>query len=295
MNRPYKRVSFSFFKRRFLMDHSSAQYLLTGSPSELERLRLQARVWEPEAEAMLDQIGIQAGWSCIDLGCGAMGILDPLSQRVGASGRVIGVDNDQLQLAAARAYIQELGRTNIELVEQDAYQTDLPRGVFDFVHVRFVFAPGGRDEELLREMIALTRPGGIVAIQEPDATCWNYFPHHQAWDRLKQAILAAFKQAGGDFNAGQQTYAMLRHAGLEDVHIRAAVIALQNQHPYMRLPIQFATSLRQRILGAALLAEAELDASMAACERLASDPETSALTFIVTQVWGRKSLSASHQ
>ena len=271
------------------MDHSPEEYLLAGSPTELERLRLQARVWEPEAEAMLDQIGIQAGWSCIDLGCGAMGILDPLSRRVGASGRVIGVDNDQRQLAAARAYAQELGRTNIELVEQDAYQTDFPREAFDFVHVRFVFAPVGRDEELLREMIALTRPGGIVAIQEPDATYWNCFPPHQAWDQLKKAILAAFKQGGGDFNAGQRTYGMLREAGLEDVHIRVAVIALQNRHPYMRLPIQFATSLRQRILDAALLTEAELDASLAACEQLASHPETSVLTFIVTQVWGRKS------
>jgi len=155
------------------MDQSSAQYLLAGSASELERLRLQARVREPETEAILDQIGIQTGWSCIDLGCGAMGILDPLSRRVGASGRVIGVDNDQKQLAAARAYVQEVGRTNIELVEQDAYHTDFPRGAFDFVHVRFVFAPVGRDEELLREMLALTRPGGLVAVQELDATCWN--------------------------------------------------------------------------------------------------------------------------
>lgn len=277
------------------MDQSSSQYLLAGSTSELERLRLQARVWEPEAEAMLDQIGIQVGWRCLDLGCGAMGILDPLSRRVGAGGRVIGVDNDQRQLAAARAYVQELGRANIELVEQDAYHTDFSRGAFDFVQVRFVFAPVGRDEELLQEMIALTRPGGIVAIQEPDATCWTCFPHHQAWDRLKEAILVAFQQGGGDFNAGQRTYGMLRAAGLEDVHIRAAVLALQNQHPYMRLPIQFATSLRQRILGAGLLAEADLDECMATCEQLASDPATSMLTFIVMQVWGRKPLSVSHQ
>ncbi len=79
-------------------------------------------------------LGIPVGSNHLeDVHCGgAMGILDPLSRRVGASGRVIGVDNDQRQLAAARAYVQELGRTNIELVEQDAYQTDFPRGAFDF-------------------------------------------------------------------------------------------------------------------------------------------------------------------
>jgi len=49
-------------------------YIL-ASPAEMERLRLQARAWEPDAETMLDRIGIQPGWSCVDVGCGAMGIL----------------------------------------------------------------------------------------------------------------------------------------------------------------------------------------------------------------------------
>lgn len=73
-------------------------YLLKGGAAELERLRLQARVWEPDTELMLNQIGIKAGWKCIDLGCGAMGILGPLSIRVGTSGLVVGVDNDSKQL-----------------------------------------------------------------------------------------------------------------------------------------------------------------------------------------------------
>ena len=70
------------------------KYLLTNDEAELERLRLQARVWEPETETMLDRIGIQPGWRCLDLGCGGMGILGPLSQRVGRGGQVVGVDCD---------------------------------------------------------------------------------------------------------------------------------------------------------------------------------------------------------
>jgi SAM-dependent methyltransferase len=270
------------------MADASENYLLAGGTAELERLQLQARVWEPEAEVMLDHISLEAGWQCLDLGCGAMGILGPLSRRVGPTGQVVGVDLDAMQLAAARAFIQEAGLHNVEIVEQDAYHTAFPRESFDLVHARFVFAPVGRDEELLREMVALTKPGGVVAIQEPDATCWNCFPQHEAWDRLKGAILAAFKQGGGDFDAGQRTYGMLRQAGLEEVRIRAAVVALHNGHPYMRLPIQFATSLRRRILDAGLLTEVELDEALATCEEIAKNPETFVMSFIVTQVWGHK-------
>lgn len=266
----------------------TSNYLLAGGSAELERLRLQARVWEPEAEIMLDRIGVQPGWKSIDLGCGAMGILGPLSRRVGRQGRVVGVDTDAKQLAAARDYVHENKLENVEILELDAYHTNLHRASFDLTHVRFLFAPVGRDEELLSEMLALTRPGGIIAIQEPDATPWNCYSAHPAWERLKGAILAAFARGGGDFNAGQRTLGMLRRAGLQDVQIRAAVIALQDQHPYKRLPIQFATSLRKRILDAGLLSESELDATIAECEQIASDPETMVLSFIVTQVWGRK-------
>ncbi len=263
-------------------------YLLAGGSAELERLRLQARVWEPEAEIMLDRIGVEPGWNCIDLGCGAMGLLGPLSRRVGPQGRVVGVDMDAKQLAGAREFAQANQLSNVEILEQDAYHTTLLRESFDLTHVRFVFAPVGRDEELMREMMALTRPGGIVAIQEPDATSWNCYPAHPAWAKLKDAIATAFTRGGGDFNAGQRTFGMLRHAGLEDMQLRAAVIALQDQHPYKRLPIQFATSLRKRIIDAGLLSDSELDSAIAECEQVASDPETIVISFVVIQVWGRK-------
>jgi SAM-dependent methyltransferase len=178
-----------------------------------------------------------------------MGILGPLSHRVGPQGHVIGVDTDATQLAAARAFVQENHLDNVEILDQDACHTTLPRASFDCIHVRFVFAPVGRDAELLQEMLALTRPGGVVVIQEPDATSWQCYPAHPAWDRLKEAILAAFARGGGDFNAGQP------------------------------------------IVDGGILSEVELDSAIAACEQIARDSETVVMSFIVTQVWGRK---ASH-
>jgi SAM-dependent methyltransferase len=262
-------------------------YLLAGGAAELERLRLQARVWEPEADAMLDRIGVVKGWRCADLGCGAMGILGPLSRRVGESGRVIGIDLEPRQLKAAADYVAEEGLDNVEVLERDVYKSGLPRGAFDLVHARFVMAPGGREDELLREMHALAKPGGVLALQEPDATSWACFPPRPAWTILKTAILKAFRAGGGDFDAGQRTHGLLRRLGLRDVHVRAAVIALPSGHPYLRLPVQLAASLRPRILAGGLLSESQLDTAIAECEAIAHDPETMGLTFTVTQVWGR--------
>lgn len=265
----------------------SATYAVADAAAELERLRLQAQVWEPEAEALLDRIGVAPGWNCVDLGCGAMGILGPLSRRVGDAGRVIGVDVQPRHLAAARAFVRQGDLANVELVESDAYTTGLPGTAFDLVHVGFLFAPAGRDEHLVAEMERLVRPGGVLAIQEPDSVAWTCIPAHHAWARLTSLIRAAFARGGGDFDAGRRTYSMLRRAGLHDVQLRAAVLALADGHPYRRLPIQFVASLRQRILEGHLMEQTELEEVIAECERVAADPDTYMTTFLVTQVWGR--------
>src|SRR2546426_5176509 len=175
---------------------------------------------------MLEMIGVAPGWRCIDLGCGAMGILVPLSRRAGPKGEVTGVDMDAKQLDAARAYVTGENLKNVKVVEQDAYNTKLPRESFDLTHVRFVFAPVGRDAGLLREMIALTSPGGTIAIQEPDAASWNSYPPNSSWMRLKEIILATFSAGGGDLNARTRAIRLVPPGRPPDLPIRAPVIAL---------------------------------------------------------------------
>ncbi len=262
-------------------------YLLQDSAAELERLRLQARAWEPESDRFLDAIGVRPGWRCIDLGCGAMGVLGGLARRAGPTGEVVGVELDEVQLRGARAYVEVEGLPAVRLLRADAYDTGLPAHAFDLVHVRFLFAPVGRDEALLREMLRLVRPGGTVAIQEPDSSCWATWPRADAWETLKRFILEAFGRGGGDFDAGRRTFAMLTAAGLTDVRIRAAVLGLDANAPYARLPLQFARSLRARIVEAGLATESELDDVVAECAAVLDQPGRSVLSFAVTQVWGR--------
>jgi hypothetical protein len=52
------------------------------------------------------------------------------------------------------------------------------------------------------------------------------YPPSDARDRLKTAILEAFRRRGGDSDAVRRTYMMLRDRGAEGLRIRAAVVAL---------------------------------------------------------------------
>ncbi len=155
------------------------------------------------------------------------------------------------------------------------------------MHVRFVFAPAGRDAELLRETLSLVRPGGVIAIEEPDGSSWNCFPSAAAFNSLRDLVLRIFRARGGDFNAGQRIYGMLREAGIADLQVRAAVLALEPGHPYRRLPILFATALHQSILDQGVR-KAELEGAIADCEEAVADSGRIVVTFTTVQTWGRK-------
>ena len=265
---------------------AEGDYILL-SDTEKERLQLQARVWQAETEHLLDRIGVQSGWHCLDMGCGAMGILGPLSRRVGANGRVTGLEMDAKLLAAAQQYVNDEGLNNVTLHQGDAYQSGLTPESFDLVHERFVLPHVSDPPALLKEMMRLTRPGGVVVMQEPDHSSWNFWPNSEKWPRLLH-ILESALALRGDINIGRRTFQLAREAGLVDVQLRAGVVALQDSHPYMKMPLMGAAVLRPHMIAAGLTTEAELDELLADFERCASDPEVMMITFTTTQVWGWK-------
>src|SRR5215211_4013181 len=91
----------------------SAAYLLAGQASELERLQLQSRVWEPSGRRLLEEIGNGRGHRALDVGCGVLGWLRVLSEWVGSEGEVTGTDVDESMLSAADRFAAEEGLRNV--------------------------------------------------------------------------------------------------------------------------------------------------------------------------------------
>jgi ubiquinone/menaquinone biosynthesis C-methylase UbiE len=137
--------------------------------SELDRLQLQARVWEPAGRALLGELRDGAGLRALDIGCGALGWLRLLAAWVGSTGEVVGTDIDDNLLAAAGRAMREEGLERISLRRDDLFASRLEPRSFDLVHARFQLAPLGRAEEQLAAYATVVRPGGWLILEEPDA------------------------------------------------------------------------------------------------------------------------------
>jgi SAM-dependent methyltransferase len=97
--------------------NDAGDYLLAGQASELERLQLQSRVWEPSGRRLLEEIGDGRDTRALDVGCGVLGWLRVLSDWVGPDGEVTGTDIDEPMLAAADRFVTEESLRNVGLVK----------------------------------------------------------------------------------------------------------------------------------------------------------------------------------
>lgn len=273
---------------------SSDPYLLAAQNSELDRLQLQSRVWEPSGRRLLDELGEGRGARVLDVGCGAMGWLRLLSEWVGPDGEVVGTDIDDAMLAVAEQFVATENLANVTLVKDDLFASDLEPASFDLVHARFQLAPLGRGPEQMASHLRQARPGGIVVLEELDPYSWHFIPAAPALGidytrpldkQLIPLIGEAFRKAGGDPDAAATQLELFRSSGIE-ANLRAEVLALPPGHPYLWLPLQFSAALQgllQSVAGADELARLENEA-----ERELQDPDRWGITFTLVQSWGRR-------
>ena len=103
-----------------------------------------------------------------------------------------------------------------------------------------------------------------------------------------ELIGEAFVRSGGDMYAGRKLLDLLRSFDI-DGNVRAEIVALPPGHPYLRVPLQFATALEERLLS--LVTADELEQLRRDGEAELEEPGRWGTTFALLQCWGRSPTS----
>jgi SAM-dependent methyltransferase len=267
---------------------ATRSYALGSSKNETDRLLRQADELASDNAALLDRVGLRPGHSAIDLGCGPRGIVDLLIERVSPGGRVVGLDADATHAAMAAEFAAAQGLAGVEFVTADARHTGLPSGSFDLVHARTLLINVPDPVRVVAEMVRLARPGGCVAVMEPDTEYAMCYPPHPAFTRLREIFPVVFSRNGADPHMGRRVPELFRQAGLADVRVEARVQLYPPGHTRRTNTPDLVRSLRGFVLEMGLATEAELDELDAAARVHLQDPRTVAISGLFYLVWGRK-------
>ena len=265
-----------------------SQYLLGHSEDEELRLRRQAHELRQESAWLFDRIAFGDGARAIDLGCGPQGVLDLLSERVGLTGSVIGIEKSDQSVAVARRFVADRKLNNVEVVQGDAAATGLPGDSFDLVHARLVLVNVPYVESVVREMVRLARPGGVVASHEADYLSHICDPPLRAWERLFKIFEEYSRFNGIDLFIGRRTHRLLRELGLVDIQVNPIVHVYPHGHNRRTIFWDFLQNVRERILQQGLITESEFSELMGELKGHLDRPDTLVVSHLFFQVWGRK-------
>jgi SAM-dependent methyltransferase len=219
---------------------------------------------------------------------GHIGIIDLLSERVGANGHVVGLERSEQTARLAKQFIAEHSLRNVEVLQGDAKATGLPRASFDLVHARLVLVNVPEPQRVVEEMIDLARPGGVVASHEADWGAFLCDPPPPAWDRLLEIFLAYARNNGIDLFVGRKTHRMFQAAGLTDIQVNPLIHVYPPGHNRRNILCDFLENVRDRILAENLMTETEFHERFTELQRHLDDTDTLVISHLFIQVWGRK-------
>jgi ubiquinone/menaquinone biosynthesis C-methylase UbiE len=262
-------------------------YPIRTSSAEFDRLGMQSDLFRDDAAVMLDRLGIEPGWRCLDLCCGIGGITDVLSDKVGPGGSVVGADMDADKLAYARDWAAANALDTVSFEQADAFATGFAAASFDLVHCRFALSVIAGGLGILDHMLSLARPGGIVFLEEVNARTIDCVPGSADWDEALALVSDTFTAIGADTTLGPKLYGILLAKGLEDLRVRPCLYALTPDDPMtLHLPDTLA-AMQDTIVSLGLMPADEVAGLAERVQAHVLAPGTLTISYSMFQVAGR--------
>lgn len=204
----------------------------------LDGLRRGRRLLHPTMTAALDWVGVPAGGTVADVGCGAGGVAVELAHRVGDRGRVFAVDGEDALLAETAVHAGQEGvgervktlQTDLDDVTSTAL-AGLPP--LDLLWASAVVHHLADQQAAVARLVSLLAPGGRLLLAEGGLPT-TYLP----WDLgvgapgLEERLHHAHEMWFAEHRAGLEGVVRmpygwaesLRRAGLRDVESRSFLL-----------------------------------------------------------------------
>jgi ubiquinone/menaquinone biosynthesis C-methylase UbiE len=189
---------------------------------------------------LIELLEVGDGKRFLDLGCGTGDDACAMARLVGASGRVVGVDNSRAMIAEAERRAAATGLP-VEFHVADGLQLPFPAASFDGCQAdrSLMHVPDPR--QVLAEMARVTRPGGRVVVFEVDfGTVVLDTPEREAARKLIDTWCDSLR----DGWLGRRMPRLFRDVGLEEVGVLPHTLTLT---PPLALPILGAATVARAV------------------------------------------------
>ena len=191
---------------------------ISGTPAEIYERHMVPAIFARWAPALVEAAVVRTGESALDVACGTGAVTRLLAERVGPTGKVVGLDINPGMLAVARLSAPS---QSIEWLEGSALKMPLPDATFDPVVCQQGLQFFPERPAALSEMRRVLKRGGRLAV-----SCWRSIEHTPGYLVLEQVLarrIGPEKAALPPFSFGDAgaIRGLVVGAGFREVKLRA--------------------------------------------------------------------------
>jgi ubiquinone/menaquinone biosynthesis C-methylase UbiE len=190
-------------------------------------LRNQTRILWPLEKEILPRHGLKQNMRMADVCCGC-GDVPLLITREFQPLTMLGIDHSKPSIAYARNLQNEFSLQNVEFRRGDATALLLGDNLFDFVSCRLSLQIFSQPEQILKELIRVTKPGGRVYVLCEDYDLIIGYPESATIQKTYHRAAVYGDEMGMDLRNGKKLYTMLSEAHLNDIRVDHIMVDTSN-------------------------------------------------------------------
>lgn len=237
----------------------SKDYVLGNDQEELQRLKLQHDLWQPDLMALWDRSHLRTTKKVLDLGCGPGYTTQELIKYISKNGTVTAVDISEnfLKYLNHTAKSMDLNITtqlsqieSLNLIEKD----------FDAAFCRWLMIFVSQPEIAIQKIRDHLKPHAQFVIQEYISyDSMNLVPDYPSMKPVVEAIFKSWKDQGGDPNRGQILPQLLEKNGFRVLEIKSVSKLIQPSEPFWQWPTTFYKNFLPRLMANKYLSEIQVE------------------------------------
>ena len=153
----------------------------------------------------------------LSVGCGPGNILRAIAATEPTI-RATGIDISQTRIEQARK--RSPGNPQVKFFCGNATEMQFPRRSFDLVYTRMLLQYLSQKEKAVAEMVRVTKPGGLVMLQDLDGQLIWHYPEDPIMQNAVMQVTGALAESGFDPLVGRKLFWLAQKAGLEQIEVQ---------------------------------------------------------------------------
>src|SRR5690606_5735526 len=199
----------------------------------------QHKAWRKDT---MKRMNVQKGASALDLCCGTADWTIALAEKVGPSGKVIGLDFSKNMLKIGQEKVDNLKLKQVELVHGNAMELPFEDNTFDYVTIGFGLRNVTDYMTVLKEMHRVVKPGGkVVCLETSQPTMFGFRQLYFFYFRFIMPIFGRIfaksyqeyswlQESARDFPGMKELENMFREAGLTNIEVKPYTLGVAAMH-----------------------------------------------------------------